>query len=127
MRTGVNPEKLKSEKLLYCEHRVVVPVYIPNLEEQYYKESFEVFKTSIHSLLQTIDPKQTAITIINNDCFEPVGQFIEKLLKDNKIQKYVKYNKNVGKVYAVLSEVKSAYEDYVTIADADVLYMNNWI
>jgi hypothetical protein len=127
MRKGVNPEKLKETKLLYWEHRVLVPVYIPNLEEEYYKESFEVFKISMRSLLKTINSKQTVITIINNNCTNVVSQFIEDLLISQKIQKHVKYSQNVGKVYPVLSEVKSIYEEYITIADADLLYMKDWV
>ena len=127
MRVGVNPEKLKEEKLQYWEHRVVIPVYIPNFEEAYYKNSFEVFRKSIESLLKTIDTSQTAITIINNNCAKEITEYVDNLLEEGHIQKHAKYVSNVGKVYPVLSEVRGVYEEYVTIADADILYMDNWV
>ncbi|SNR76011.1 Glycosyl transferase family 2 [Lutibacter agarilyticus] len=127
MRTGVNPEKFKENKIFYLKHRIIIPVYIPNLEEDYYKNSYKVFKCHIESLLKTIDLKTTGITIINNNCCNIISEYIEGLLKENKIQKITKYSENKGKVYTIVSEIKSSYEEYITITDADVFFMNNWL
>jgi hypothetical protein len=64
MRIGENPEKQKSKKLSYKLFRVIIPVYIPNEESEYFKNAFFVFKKSIYSLLGTIDVENTNITII---------------------------------------------------------------
>jgi len=126
MRIGVNPEKLKNNKLHYYKHRVIIPIYIPNLEEDYYKNAFEVFQKCIHSLCQTIDKEKTVITVIDNKCHHKISSFMKDLLLQNKINKLVNYQENKGKVYTILSEIKASYEPYLTITDADVFFMNNW-
>lgn len=126
MRIGSNPEKAKNNKIYYYQHRVIVPVYIPTLEHKYYEKAYDVFKKCIDSLLKTIDIKQTAITIIDNNCCDVISHYISQLLLNNKIQKVTKYHKNKGKVYTILSEIKSAYEEYITVTDADVFFMNGW-
>ncbi|MGY5354055.1 glycosyltransferase family A protein [Wenyingzhuangia sp. IMCC45467] len=127
MRTGVNPEKFKNNKIHYYQHRVIVPVYIPNLEEEFYKNSFEVLKTCLNSLFCTTESKYTAITIINNNCCNEISEYLESLLRDKRIDKINKYSQNKGKVYSVLSELNSSYEEFITITDADVFFMDNWL
>ncbi|GAA4772131.1 MULTISPECIES: glycosyltransferase family A protein [Flavobacterium] len=126
MRIGTNPEKQKAKQLNYKKHRVIIPVYIPDDAHDYFKNLAEVFYASIQSLLQTIDPKNTAITIINNNSKKEVGAFIEALLLQKRIDKYIVYSENKGKVYSVLQEARSSYEDFITIADADVFFFTNW-
>ena len=126
MRIGVNPEKKKLNKLHYKKHRVIIPVYISEVGEIYFSNLFKVFKASINSLLQTISEDYTAITIINNACKSEVTDYLDNLLAEKKIDKHVKLVSNYGKVYTVISEARASYEDFITIADADVFYFNNW-
>ncbi len=126
MRVGSNPEKKKELKITYKQHRVIIPVYIPDSNEDYFKNLFEVFKRSISSLLSTIDDEETNITIINNNCKKEVTLYIDELLNNNKIDKHIIYQKNYGKVFAILSESKAVYEPLITIADADVFYFSGW-
>lgn len=127
MRTGNNPEKEKLKKIPYYNHRIIIPVYIPNSEDSYFNELFDVFKLSLNSLLNTIIPDFTKITIINNNCKLEVTNYIQSLLNKKKIDKHIVFSQNYGKVYPILQEVKMISEPYVTIADADVYYFNNWI
>ncbi|WP_299684312.1 glycosyltransferase [uncultured Dokdonia sp.] len=124
MRKGVNPEKLKNEANHHYRHRIIMPVYIPNIEEEYYKQTVAVFKHSLKSLVETINPETTAITIIDNNSIAEVDAVIASY-KD-RIDKKVTYNENKGKVYAVLNEMRSCYEPFVTCTDADVLFMKGW-
>lgn len=126
MRIGINPEKIKKEKIIYKQHRVIIPVYIPDSEDLYFKNLEEVFYLSINSLLKTIDKSQTNITIINSNSKSEIGAYIQSLLDKNKIDKYVHYTINYGKVYSVLQESKAAFEPFITIADADVFFFSNW-
>jgi len=126
MRIGQNPEKNKQEKIIYGMHRIIIPVYIPDSNEEYFSNLFEVFKTAINSIFRTINQDKTLITVLNNNCKEVVTSFIDELLGKNLIDKHVKFNKNYGKVYAVLSESKATYEDLITVVDADVFFFNNW-
>jgi hypothetical protein len=126
MRIGKNPEKNKQEKILYKQHRIIVPVYIPISNDGYFENLFEVFKMSINSIIKTIDTSQTVITIINNNCKEEVTSYIDDLLIKKVIDKHVKLSKNYGKVQTILSEARASYEDIITIVDADALFFNNW-
>ena len=126
MRVGNNPEKNKNKLIRYKLHRIIIPVYIPNEKDTYFDNLFTVFKTSIDSLLKTIDKEHTKISVINNACNKIVSHYINELLLSNYIDKHIHYSSNMGKVNTILSEAKGSYEDFITIADADVFYYNGW-
>jgi len=126
MRDGVNPEKFKGEKNIKKEHRVVVVFYIPNLEEDYYKESLKVLDACLNSLVNSINFETTNITLINNNSLAEVADVVDKYLDKKQIDKYVLNTENKGKVYAVINEARGAYETFVTIADCDVLFFSGW-
>ena len=126
MRIGQNPEKKNYREIEYRRHRIIIPVYIPETNQEYFEGLFEVLKTSLNSLFLTINREGTAITIINNACKPEVSVYLDALLLNSKIDKLVKLSKNIGKVSTVVSEAKSSYEALITIADADVFYFNNW-
>ena len=48
-RRGINPEKLNPKQLNYKLHRVIIPFYIPNVTEEYYKESVAVLDLCLKS------------------------------------------------------------------------------
>jgi hypothetical protein len=124
MRQGVNPEKFKAEKNTKKKHRVVVVFYIPNTEEDYYLETLKVLDISLDSLLKTINPQTTNITLINNNSTKESEAIVAKY--QSQIDKYVLYSENKGKVYAVVNEIRSVFEPFVTIADSDVLFFSGW-
>ncbi len=124
MRNGVNPEKLKNETLPLFLHRVIVPVYIPNLEDAYYLNHLEVFEKFLDQLIRTINPKTTAFTLINNNSCDEIAVVIDKYC--SAIDKLVWYAENKGKVFPVLEEARAAAEPFITITDADVLFYEGW-
>lgn len=126
MRIGTNPEKEKARKLIYKKHRIIIPVYIPETNHDYFQDSKIVFQKCLKSLLESIDIDKTAITIINNSCSKEVTAYIRDLLSQNMIDKHIEYAENKGKVYAVLQEARASYEEYVTICDSDILFFPNW-
>jgi len=126
MRIGKNPEKETYREIDYKQHRIIIPVYIPETNQEYFKGLFEVLKMSLNSLFLTINRERTAITIINNACKIEVSIYLNELLVNNKIDKLVILSKNLGKVGTVISEAKASLETLITIADADVFYFNNW-
>ena len=126
MRIGQNPEKENYRKIEYKQHRIIIPVYIPETNQEYFKGLFDVLKTSLNSLFLTINRENTAVTIINNACKTEVSVYLDELLSKNKIDKIVKLSRNLGKISTVLSEAKASFEPLITIADADVFYFNNW-
>lgn len=123
MRKGVNPEKYNTEKNTLKQHRVIIPVHIPHLDDGYFKQSLEVLKVCLKSLDNTIESSITNVTIIADGCMPNVIEYLQSLAY---LDKLIINSTNRGKVYSVMQEVKACYEDYVTIADADVLFFENW-
>lgn len=124
MRVGENPEKHKKEYNKSKSHRVVVVFYIPETEDNYFKELDVVLDKCLESLCKTVNFETTNITLINNNSSQKVDGIIDKYKMF--IDKYVLYNDNKGKVYAVLNEVRSVFEPFVTISDADILFYSGW-
>lgn len=123
MRVGFNPNKDKQNIEFNYFHQVIIPVYIPNFEG-YFKESLEIFKISIASLLQTSHSK-TYITIVANGCCKEVKEYIAELHQQQNIQEVI-YTDKIGKLNAILKGLVGINFDLVTIVDADVLFLNNW-
>lgn len=125
MRVGHNPQRTKSLNKQNYLHRIIIPVYIPDSNEEYFKHAFQVLKLCINSLLSSIHPK-TFITIIDNASKDEIKSYLNQLLTENKIQQLVRYNTNQGKVDPVVSIMKGALEPLITISDADVLFKKGW-
>ena len=71
MRIGNNPEKNSNKLEIDSYHRIIIPVYIPNLTEDYFKDGLKILKLCLGSLLHTIHAK-TRVSLINNGCCEEV-------------------------------------------------------
>jgi hypothetical protein len=123
MRIGFNPNKDKLQSILEYTHQVIIPVYIPN-EEGYFKDSFKIFQLCLASLLKTTHNK-THITIINNGSCAIVVGYLNELLQQNKIQELI-HTTNIGKLNAILKGISGNDFPLITIADADVLFLNDW-
>jgi hypothetical protein len=125
MRIGNNPEKDNNILNLQSYHRVIVPVYIPNFDG-YFKDSFQIFKFNIESLLATIHHK-TRITIYNNNCVDEVKDYIDQLYNEHvQIDQVFHSKENLGKINAILASVKGNLEPLITITDSDVLFKHDW-
>jgi len=126
MRVGKNPEKERTELSLTAYHRVIIPVYIPNLNEDYFKDGLRILKLTLHSLLCTIHSK-TRVSIINNACCLEVSNYLKEMYRDHEqIDQLLDSAINLGKVNALYAIVKSNREPLLTIADADVMFLPNW-
>lgn len=125
MRIGTNPEKENKNIIVENYHRIIIPVYIPHFEG-YFKETFEVFKLCIESLLKTVHTK-TRITIYNNNCHQIVKDFIDEQYEGSIYIDQVFHSKvNLGKINAILASSKGNLEPLFTITDADVLFKQGW-
>jgi hypothetical protein len=123
MRVGFNPQKGKSLESSKYFHQVVIPVYIPN-QEGYYKDGLEILKLCLDSLIKTIHHK-TFITIVNNGSCSLVEDYLNGLFKEGKIQEVI-HTQNIGRVNADLKGISGNKFPMVTLADADVLFLNHW-
>ena len=123
MRVGFNPNKDKQLDKSSYNHQVIVPVYIPN-QEGYFADSFQILQFCLESLFKTSHAK-TYFTIVNNGCSPAVVNYLNHLHKEGKIQEVI-HTSAIGKLNAVLKGLTGHQFDLITIADADVLFLNNW-
>ncbi|QBN19864.1 glycosyltransferase family A protein [Flavobacterium nackdongense] len=124
MRQGSNPQKVERKLSLTTHHRIVMVVYIPN-EEGFYKDSFEVFKACLDSLVSTINLK-AGITIVNNGSNKKVSDLLRFYLDKKKIDTLISHNLNIGKIDAMIGAARGAREKYITLTDADILFVKGW-
>lgn len=124
MRKDHNKQKDKIANATTALHRVIIPIYIPN-EEEYYKDAFDVFLLCIKSLRMT-SASNLQISVCSNGCSDAVNKKLFKLYEDNLIDDLVIERKNTGKINSILRVIRTAEERFITITDADVMFLNNW-
>ncbi|MGC6429625.1 MAG: glycosyltransferase family A protein [Jejuia sp.] len=126
MRVGDNPEKAQNRLETNSYHRIVIPVYIPNLSDNYFKDALKIFELCFQSLYNTIHSK-TRITLVNNGCCEEVSKYLLELYESYELVDQLLNSKiNLGKVNALYSAIKSNLEPLITISDADVMFLPHW-
>jgi hypothetical protein len=127
MRVGENPSKKDNRIRIESTHRVILSVYIPNLDTGYFQDSLLVFSMCIESLLATIHTKTRISIIINGSC-EQVAERIYQYKRENPdfIDQVFYTRENLGKINAINSIVKSNLEPLLTISDADVMFLEGW-
>ncbi|MBZ0328339.1 MAG: glycosyltransferase family 2 protein, partial [Altibacter sp.] len=77
MRKGTNPfSNAKIKRDAY--HRIIVPVFIPNLKEEYFFHGLEVTKLCLESLIRTRHPK-TFLSVVNNGSCREVTNYLQQL------------------------------------------------
>ena len=123
MRVGYNPHKDKVQEDSYYQHQIIIPVYIPS-HQDYFKDSFAIFKLCLQSLFNTIHNK-TFITIVNNGSDSIVSDYLDLLFKKGKIQELI-HTENIGKLNAILKGLSGNNIKLVTISDSDVLFLPDW-
>lgn len=123
MRIGLNPNKDQRLEATGYFHQVIVPVHIPN-QEGYFADSFRLLQYCIGSLLKTSHNK-TFFTIVNNGSCKEVEEYINELKNNNAIHEVI-HTTSIGKLNSILKGLSGQKFDWVTITDADVLFLNNW-
>lgn len=123
MRIGSNPQKAEKEIVLKTNHRVVVVVFIPELTG-YYKDSLEVFKLCLKSLITT-NKGDYSITVVNNGSCPEVRDFIANYFV-GEIDTIIHHSYNIGKIDAMIGAARGAREELITLTDSDILFMKDW-
>lgn len=125
MRKGDNPTKIgKLVEKTPCEHRVIIPLHVPN-EEGYYKDAYKIFELCLFSVKKTAS-SPIKISVISNGSSIAVNERLIQLYVRNTIDELIIEREGVGKVNSILKALRTADERFVTITDADVLFKNNW-
>lgn len=124
MRKGQNISKDKLLKLIPCDHRVIIPLYIPH-ENDYYKDSFKIFEICLKSIIKTAR-SPLKISVISDSCCHAVNKKLFALQNSGLIDELVIETENLGKINCILKALRTVQERLITITDADVLFLNNW-
>lgn len=124
-RVGQNPAKFAGE--LAASHQVTVAVlsYIPFLQG-YYRQSLEVLRLCIGSLIQNTDVAYDLMVFDNGSCRE-VQEYLLELKGEGSVQFLMLSERNVGKVGAWNFIFGSAPGDFVAYSDGDVYFYPGWL
>ena len=124
MRKGKNPSKNIKLQLNESQHRVIIPLYIPN-EEAYYKDAFTIFNYCLNSVQKTAF-STLKVSVISNGSCNAVNTKLVQLQQQGLIDELIIEKEAVGKINSILKAVRTAQERLITITDADVLFDNGW-
>lgn len=125
MRDGLNPGKASPPLPAYTNHRVIVPTYIPSLDG-YFARALDILRFTLLSLRWSGGPS-VGITVVSNGCTATVIDALREWQNEGWLDQLVLNAGNRGKVDAVTSTARSAFEPLITIADADVMFMPGWL
>ncbi|KAA5822444.1 glycosyltransferase family 2 protein [Algibacter amylolyticus] len=124
MRKGTNTSKEEIIKSSNINHRVIIPVYIP-FEDGYYKDAFYIFKMCLNSI-QNTSVYKLKITVVSDGCCESVNTLLYELFQKSLINELIIEKDNIGKINAILKGLRTVKEQFVTITDADILFLKDW-
>ncbi len=124
MRIGINQQKDKIIEKSNCNHRLIIPLYIPH-ESGYYKDAFKIFKLTIDSLLENT-VFNINITICSNGCSSEINERLFELFRNGIVNELIINQDTIGKLNSINKSITSTNERFITITDADVLFVKNW-
>jgi hypothetical protein len=120
-RSNTHDKKYEGSK---APHRVIIPLYIPH-EEDYYEDSFKVFKACVTSLSKTTS-SNTPVSVIANGCSPSIHEKLLGLQKEDLIDELLLETEQLGKVNSLRRVIGASDEPYLTITDGDVMFLKNW-
>lgn len=124
MRTGINPAKLDSQISVNYHHRIIIPVFIPELSG-YFENLMEVYRLCIESANLT-QHKRSAITVVDNGSCLKVKEWLRQLQDKGVIETLITHQSNVGKIDAIMGAARGCREPLITLSDSDILFRNGW-
>lgn len=124
MRKGKNPSKNIKLQLNESQHRVIIPLYIPN-EEGYYRDAFTIFNYCLNSVQKTAF-SHLKISVISNGSCNAVNTKLVELQQQGFINELIIEKEPIGKINSILKALRTVQERLITITDADVLFDNGW-
>ena len=124
MRVGDNQSRDKKISDVLCQHRVIIPIYIPH-EEEYYKDAFKVFKLCLKSIKKGA-VAVTPISVIANGCSQEIHKKLLDLVPQGLIDELFIETEQLGKINSIRKAIFATNEPFLTITDGDVLFLENW-
>lgn len=124
MRVGDNP--VRHQQLdSYGRHRIIIPFYVPKLDD-YYAEVTKVIDICLESLKLTAGGR-VAVTLISNAAVTPVVERLQRAFDEGWVDQLILHGENRGKVDAVAPVARACFEELVSVADCDVLFLPGWV
>ncbi|SFT40601.1 Glycosyl transferase family 2 [Algoriphagus locisalis] len=124
MRTGINPAKLDSQLSVQYHHRIVIPVFIPELSG-YFENLKEVYRLCIETAFKS-QHSRSAITVVDNGSCEEVKAWLRELQDRGIIETLITHQSNIGKIDAIIGAARGSREPLITLSDSDILFRNGW-
>ncbi len=125
MRDGKNPANAAPPLASPRAHRIIVPVYIPEIDG-YFRHCLDVLRMCIESLRHTTAGR-ASITVVSNGSTQRVVEQLQRFYDDGWIDQLVLNKSNLGKVDAVMAIARGSHEEVITVADCDVLFQPGWL
>ncbi|MGG7033610.1 MAG: glycosyltransferase family A protein [Flavobacterium sp.] len=124
MRRGRNPSKNNLVQANESNHRLIIPLYIPN-EEGYYKDAFTIFSHCLNSAQETAF-SNLKVSVVSNGSSDGVNSKLLQLQQQGFIDELIIEKEAIGKINSILKVLRTTQERLITITDADVLFDNGW-
>ena len=124
MRQGENISRDQLVETGNYNHRVIMPLYVPN-EKDYYKDSFSVFEMCLKSVNKTANSK-IAVSVVSNGTCQTVNKRLLKFYEQGLINELIIEKDEIGKLNCILKVLRTSNERFLTVTDADVLFLNDW-
>jgi hypothetical protein len=124
MRVGDNHSRDKIVKKTLNQHRVLIPLYIPN-EIEYYTDAFKIFELCVQSIKKGA-VGTTPITVIANGCSQEIHEKLLELVPQGWIDELFIETEQLGKINSIRKAIHASEEPFLTITDGDVLFLSNW-
>jgi hypothetical protein len=125
MRVGNNPNNQQQIEKQVAFHRALIPLYIPNEEDEYFRDAFTIFSYCINSLLRT-SRSNLKISVISNGSSDSVNSKLLQMQQQGLIDELIIETEGIGKINSLLKALRTVEERLITITDADVLFDNGW-
>jgi hypothetical protein len=124
MRIGANQSRDQIVEKSTKQHRVLIPLYIPH-ENDYYKDAFRIFELCVQSIKKGA-VAATPITVIANGCCQEVHKKLLQIVSQGWIDELFVETEQLGKINSLRKAIYASEELFITITDADVLFLNKW-
>ena len=124
MRVGDNHSRDKIVNKTLNQHRVLIPLYIPN-EIEYYTDAFKIFELCLQSIKKGAIGT-TPITVIANGCSQEIHEKLLELVPQGWIDELFIETEQLGKINSIRKAIHASEEPFLTITDGDVLFLSNW-
>lgn len=124
-RLGQNPAKF-AQTVAHPERvTVAVLTFIPSLEG-YHRESLEVLKVCLGSILANTELPYDLMVFDNGSCDEAI-EYLQGLHRSGEVDTLVLSGKNVGKVGAWNFIFGAAQGEYIAYSDSDAYFFPGWL